>query len=180
MSGPLIITHHSAVTVPLRKCTCSHFLLFVWGGLALGRYGAKLEHQSAQKTRKKKDQQTLHRRRTTRHRPPAFGYRRTDMQLTENRDVCCDKDGSEFDAPAGSISHPCFHTLSSFCAFFLLLYPPFDPSDQQGTACKCIRDVSTAMMADRPVTDAQMTGSPTSVSQQGLNTALSSHAQLSI
>lgn len=44
----------SSVTVPLRKCTCSHFLLFVWGGLALGRYGAKLEHQSAQKTRKKR------------------------------------------------------------------------------------------------------------------------------
>lgn len=52
--GPLNITHYSAVTVPLRKCTCSHFLLFVWGGLALGRHWAKLEHQSALKARKKK------------------------------------------------------------------------------------------------------------------------------
>lgn len=50
----IVITHHFSVTVPLRKCTCSHFLLFVWGGLALGRYWAKLEHQSAQKPRGKR------------------------------------------------------------------------------------------------------------------------------
>lgn len=56
MSGGLAPHHQPSlcVTVPLRKCTCSHFLLFVCGGLAaLGRYGAKLEHQSAQKTSKK-------------------------------------------------------------------------------------------------------------------------------
>lgn len=81
--GALTVTHPHSATVPLRKCTCSHFLLFVWGGgLALGRYWAKLEHQSAQKTREIKDQQTLDQRRTPRHRPPAFGYRRTDMQFT--------------------------------------------------------------------------------------------------
>lgn len=47
------VTHHSVATGPLRNCTCSHFLLFVWGGLALGRYWVKLEHQSATKARKK-------------------------------------------------------------------------------------------------------------------------------
>lgn len=80
----IIIIHHFRVTVPLRKCTCSHFLLFVWGGLALGRYWAKLEHQSAQKTRggKKKDQQTLDGCRRPRHRPPAFPHLRTDMRFT--------------------------------------------------------------------------------------------------
>lgn len=46
--------HHRGATVPLRKCTCSHFLLFVWGGLALGRYWAKLEHQSANEPRSEK------------------------------------------------------------------------------------------------------------------------------
>lgn len=29
-------------TVPLRKCTCSHFLLFVWGGLTLAETGASI------------------------------------------------------------------------------------------------------------------------------------------
>lgn len=51
--GPLV-PHHSTVTVPLRICTCSHFLLFVWGGLALGWYWAKLEHPSLQKTKEEK------------------------------------------------------------------------------------------------------------------------------
>ncbi|CAG5992355.1 unnamed protein product, partial [Menidia menidia] len=57
------------------------FLLFVWGGLAQGWYGAKLEHQSEQKTGKKyaHGQQQQHTkkknprigRRRPRHRPPA-------------------------------------------------------------------------------------------------------------
>lgn len=63
--GPLVITHHFSVTVPLRKCTCSHFLLFVWGGLALGRYWAKLEHQSAQKPRGKKRKKRRKKRKTS-------------------------------------------------------------------------------------------------------------------
>lgn len=29
-------------TGPLRKCTCSHFLLFVWGGLTLAETGASI------------------------------------------------------------------------------------------------------------------------------------------
>lgn len=60
----IVITHHFSVTVPLRKCTCSHFLLFVWGGLALGRYWAKLEHQSAQKPRGKRKKRETSKRRT--------------------------------------------------------------------------------------------------------------------
>ncbi|KAA8588493.1 hypothetical protein FQN60_009838 [Etheostoma spectabile] len=60
---------HCSVTVPLRKCTCSHFLLFVWGGLALGRYGVKLEHQSEQKTREKRNLIAVAHRDTV--RPPS-------------------------------------------------------------------------------------------------------------
>lgn len=69
--GPLVITHHFSVTVPLRKCTCSHFLLFVWGGLALGRYWAKLEHQSAQKPRGKKRKKKKKKKKDQQHRDTA-------------------------------------------------------------------------------------------------------------
>lgn len=44
----------SDVTVSLRECTCSHFLLFVWGGLALVGSTAKPEHHSTDKTRREK------------------------------------------------------------------------------------------------------------------------------
>ena len=39
------------VTVSLRECTCSHFLLFVWGGLA-DLHRTKPQHQSYKKGRK--------------------------------------------------------------------------------------------------------------------------------
>lgn len=34
--------HRFRGTGPLRKCTCSHFLLFVWGGLTLAETGASI------------------------------------------------------------------------------------------------------------------------------------------
>lgn len=34
--------HRFSGTGPLRKCTCSHFLLFVWGGLTLAETGASI------------------------------------------------------------------------------------------------------------------------------------------
>lgn len=58
--------HHFSGTGPLRKCTCSHFLLFVWGGLTLAETRASIG--TGDDEIRPKDQQTS----GPRHRPPVL------------------------------------------------------------------------------------------------------------